>query len=242
MHQGTSKWHSWIFWGIRFQIKRSVSGPHDACFLFFIRHTVEVTSPQSSDTPPVSGMLGLGPNRGSRIHASLNNQPQGDTVLDRIFQQNVSAPNILTVLLGRSNDPTEKYPGSITVGESLQGLENITSQPREPVTSLQPPDAPNQHWQVLLDEDGVIGPDGQPIQAQTRVQGTQNPKQLTAVFDTGFSFPQVPQYVGLFFVCLDCPYDRHSKGSVGRDIFRHPGCIATIRGRSRPNMAYTLRR
>jgi hypothetical protein len=197
MHQGTSKRHSWIFWGISFQIKRSVSGQHDARVLIFIYHIVEVTS--SSDTPPVSGMLGLGPNRGSRIHASLNSQPQGDTVLDRIFQQNLSAPNILTVLLGRSNDPAEKYPGSITVGESLQGLENITSQPREPVTALQPPDSPNQHWQVLLDEDGIIGPDGQPIQVQTRVQGTQNPKQLTAVFDTGFSFPQVPQCVESMF-------------------------------------------
>ena len=196
MHQGRSKRHSWMFWGIRFQIKRSVSRLHDACFLIFICHTVEVTS--SSGIPPVSGVLGLGPNSGSRIHASLDNQPQGDAVLDRIFQQNVSTPNILTILLGRSNDPAETYPGSITVGEYLQGFENITSQPREPVTAL-PPDSPDQHWQVLLDEDGIIGPDGQPIQVQTRVQGTQNPKQLTAIFDTGFSFPQVPQCVDSVF-------------------------------------------
>lgn len=140
-------------------------------------------------------MLGLGPNSGSRIHASLNNQPQGDTVLDRIFRQNISTPNILTVLLGRSNDSTEKYPGDITVGEILQGLENITSQPRVPVTALPAPDAVDQHWQVLLDEDGIIGPDGQPIQLQSSVNGTQNRNQLTAIFDTGFSFPQVPQCV-----------------------------------------------
>jgi hypothetical protein len=159
--------------------------------LFILRHLVEVTS--SSNTPPVSGILGLGPNRGSRIHASLNSQPQGDTVLDRIFRQNVSAPNFLTVLLGRSNDPTDKNPGDITVGEILQGLENVTSQSREPVTTLQPPDAVNQHWQVLLDEDGIIGPDGRPIQVQTRVNGSQSPKQLTAIFDTGFSLAQVPQ-------------------------------------------------
>lgn len=140
-------------------------------------------------------MLGLGPNSGSRIHASLNNQPQGDTVLDRIFQQNVSTPNILTVLLGRSDDPMEKFPGDITVGEILQGLENITNQPRVPVTVLPAPDAANQHWQVLLDEDGIIGSNGQPIQIQSGVKSTQNRNQLRAIFDTGFSFPQVPQCV-----------------------------------------------
>jgi hypothetical protein len=143
----------------------------------------------------VPGTLGLGPNSGSRIHASLNNQPQGDTVLDRIFQQNFSTPNMLTVLLGRSYDPMEKYPGDITVGEILQGLENITNQPRVPVTALPASDAANQHWQVLLDEDGIIGPNGQPIQVQSRVKGTQNRNLLTAMFDTGFSFPQVPQCV-----------------------------------------------
>ncbi len=154
---------------------------------------VQVTP--TSNTPRVPGILGLGPNSGSSIHASLNNQSQGDTVLDRIFRQNISAPNILTVLLGRSNDPAEKYPGDITVGEILQGLENITSQPRVPVTALPALDAMGQHWQVLLDEDGIIGPNGQPIQVQSRVQSTQNRKQLTAMFDTGFSFPQVPQCV-----------------------------------------------
>jgi hypothetical protein len=140
----------------------------------------------------VAGFLGLGPNSGSRIHASLNNQPEGDTVLDRIFRQNVSSPNFLTVLLGRSSDPAEKYPGDITVGEVLQGLENISSQPQVPVTILQTLDSSNQHWQVLLDEDGIIGPDGQPILVQTGVQSTPNPNQLTTFFDTGFSFPQVP--------------------------------------------------
>jgi len=148
----------------------------------------------------VSGILGLGPNSGSRIHASLNNQPKGDTVLDHIFQQNISAHNILTVLLGHSNDPAEKYPGNITVGEILPGLESITTQPRVLVTILQPPDAADQHWQVLLDEDGIIGPDGQPIQVRSRVESTQNPKQLTAIFDTGYSFPQVPQCANCVFV------------------------------------------
>jgi hypothetical protein len=192
-------------------------------------------------------MLGLGPNSGSRIHASLNNQSQGDTVLDRIFRQNVSTPNILTVLLGRSNDPAEKYPGDITVGEIMQGLENITSQPRVPVTTL-PLDAADQHWQVLLDEDGIIGPNGQPIQVQSGVKNTQNRNQLTAVFDTGYSFPQVPQYVllihmsaspfPLFLLCvvvviavLRLPTETFVflKGGVQRNIFWRSRCITGIR-------------
>jgi hypothetical protein len=190
----------------------------------------------------VPGTLGLGPNSGSIIHASLNDQPQGDTVLDRIFLLNVSTPNILTVLLGRSDDPTEKYPGDITVGEILRGLENITNQARVPVTALPAPDAVDQHWQVLLDEDGIIGPDGQPIQVQSSVKSTQNRNQLTAMFDTGFSFPQVPQcviHMSAFpspcFCCvvvivLHLPAKTFVlKGSVKRDIFWRSRCITGIR-------------
>lgn len=202
------------------------------------------------------GYLGLGPNSGSRIHASLNNQPQGDTVLDSIFRQNISAPNILTILLGRSEDPAEIYPGNITVGEVLQGFENITSQPQVPVTIVTAPDAEAQHWQVLLDEDGIIGPDGQPILIQTGVQSTPNQNQLTAVFDTGFSFPQVPLCVKhmstspsvfapvVVVVVVHFIYNPirlFKKGGVQRDIFWCSRCIATIRGWSWPDMAYTLR-
>ncbi|KAI9453906.1 acid protease [Lactarius psammicola] len=177
----------------------AVSGSIKTAQLEFLGYTVSdqaflEVSP-TSDVPPVPGMLGLGPNTGSGVHAALDNQSQGNAVLDRIFRQNVSTPNILTVLLGRSNDPMERYPGNITVGEILPGLESITSQPQVSVTSLPPLDSEDQHWQVLLDEDGIIGPDGKPIQIQTKVQSTSNPKQLTAVFDTGFSFPQVPQEV-----------------------------------------------
>ena len=164
----------------------------------FVFPTVQVTPSSDLPTQPGQGMLGLGPNANSRVHTSLNNQPQGDTVVNRIFQQNVSTPNILTVLLGRSNDPVERYPGNITVGEIIPGMENITTEPKLPVTVDPQVFSYDQHWQVLLDANGIIGPDGKPIQVQTSVQGTQNPNQLTAVFDTGYSFPQVPQYVLLF--------------------------------------------
>ena len=120
-------------------------------------------------------------------------------MLDRLFRHNFEFlfwnRNYLTVLLGRSNDPAELYPGDITVGQALEGLEDITNQPRVPVTVLPTIDSEYQHWQVLLDEDGIIGPDGQPILVTTGVKSTTNPKQLTAVFDTGYSLPQVPACV-----------------------------------------------
>ncbi|KAF8264653.1 aspartic peptidase domain-containing protein [Lactarius quietus] len=176
-----------------------VSGNIQTAELEFLGYTVPnqafLEISPTSNAPSVPGMLGLGPNSGSRVLASLNYQPQGDTVLDRIFQQNVSTPNILTVLLGRSNDPAEPYPGNISVGEILPGYENITNEPHLPVTVDIPLDSADQHWQVLLDANGIIGPNGQPIQVKTIVPGTANPNQLTAMFDTGFSFPQVPEEV-----------------------------------------------
>ena len=74
-------------------------------------------------------------------------------------------------------------------------MENITNQPQLPVTTNPSSQSSNQHWQVLLDPDGIIGPDGQPIHYLTHVSSTKNPSQLTAIFDTDFTFNQVPGYV-----------------------------------------------
>ena len=205
---------------------------HANLICFFCSFPTVQVAP-SSDLPSVPGMLGLGPNSGSRIHVSLNNQPQGDTVVDRIFQQNVSSPNFLTVLLGRSNDPAEQFPGDITVGEIIPGMGNITAEPKVPVTVDPQSYSEDQHWQVLLDANGIIGPDGKPIQVQTTVQGTANPNQLTAMLDTGYSFPQVPPCVCFFSLPLTSAHRSsvHQKSCVGRDIFWSPRRILTDRER-----------
>jgi hypothetical protein len=50
-----------------------------------------------------------------------------------------------------------------------------------------------QHWQTLLDVDGFIV-NGQNIPlGNTSVASTQNKAQLTAVFDNGFTLPQLPR-------------------------------------------------
>lgn len=139
-------------------------------------------------------------------------------MLDRIFKQNTSTPNYITVLLGRSDDPSESPTGDITVGEIIPGYEAVTSQPQLDVSVLSSQNAVNQHWQILLDSDGIVGPAGNNVidefNIQTAVSSTSNKKQLTVSFpphqfvdrsspprvvqvviDTGYSLPQVPSYV-----------------------------------------------
>ena len=153
-----------------------------------------VSVPPDQNNLVGTGLIGLGPNNGSQVQDALKDQQGGDAVLDRIFQQNTTTPNFITILLSRDDDPGESFPGDLTVGEVLPGFEAITSQPQLPVTTVPIFDTGDQHWQTLLDPNGIIGPDGKAIDVKTGVASTKNPKQLTAVFDTGFSLPQVPKY------------------------------------------------
>lgn len=54
------------------------------------------------------------------------------------------------MLLSRSDDPDELFPGDLSVGEVLPGYSAITSQPKLGVTQVPTGDAGNEHWQVLL--------------------------------------------------------------------------------------------
>ena len=121
------------------------------------------------------------------------NSSSGITPLDHIFQQNSSTSNYITILLQRDDDPSDIFPGELTVGELVEGYENITSQPQLNVTQVSISERGDQHWQLLVDDDGVIGPDGKPIDIDTSVKQTSNKGQVTAVLDTGFSLPQVPK-------------------------------------------------
>ena len=158
------------------------------------RLTVQI-SPNSDNQTEGTGLIGLGPHTGSNIQQTLGNGT-GNPPLDRIFQQNTSTPNYLTVLLGRSEDKDDDdVPGNITIGEILSGYETISSQPKLNVTELKLTEQTAQHWQTLLDADGIIGPNGKSVDVTTGVSSTSNDKQLTVVFDTGYSLPQVPRYV-----------------------------------------------
>ena len=168
--------------------------------------TVQVTP--DSTNPQGLGLIGLGPNKGSNVFSAVGSSA-GAAVVDRIFRQNTSTPNFISVLLGRYDDPTDTFPGDITVGDVLSGYDNINSQSKLEVTegaiqyvrTMDFPDlvavsmleSGSQHWQTLLDKNGVLGPDGQPIALTTVVDKTANGNQLTVVFDTGFTLSQVSQ-------------------------------------------------
>jgi len=137
---------------------------------------VEITP--SSTNPEGSGLIGLGPNTGSNIRGAIDTSA-GDPPLDRIFAQNLTTPNYLTILLSRSDDPDDPFPGDLSVGEPLSGYDAITSQPKIGVTKVSAADISGQHWQVLLDQNGVIGPDGKFIPVNSQVEGTADPNRAT---------------------------------------------------------------
>ncbi|KAK7468975.1 hypothetical protein VKT23_003473 [Stygiomarasmius scandens] len=177
----------------------SVQGEIKTANLEFAGYTVkdqayiEVTPDNTN--PSGKGLIGLGPNTGSNIFKALDNSDTGRAVVNRIFLQNTSTPNFITVNLGRIEDPDDPFPGNITVGSILSGLESISSQPKLEVTEVSVRRSGDQHFQVLIDSDGIIGPDNQSISITTSVDETSNSKQATAVIDTGFSLSQVPKVV-----------------------------------------------
>jgi hypothetical protein len=145
-----------------------------------------VEIPPSSSDAANTGLIGLGPHVGSSVYYALNKNSSGDPPLDRIFRQNTSTPNYLTVLLGRSDDPDEKFPGDLTVGELVPGYENITNQPKLAIADVVASDAGSQHWATLLDENGIVGPNGTIISLPKSqvAQPADSGKKLVAVVST----------------------------------------------------------
>lgn len=84
--------------------------------------------------------------------------------------------------------------------------------PKIPVAEVSVHEKGDQHWQILLDKDGITGPDGKPINITSIVDG--GPR-LNAVLDTGFSLTQVPRQLS------DAIYGRVPNatfGAVGRGV------------------------
>ncbi|KAH0831987.1 aspartic peptidase domain-containing protein [Lanmaoa asiatica] len=150
-----------------------------------------VEAPQGDAAAGADGLIGLGPSSGSDIRA-LGGSAAANPPLDRIFTTDTSVSPLIAILLQRSDDPEEPYPGDLAIGEVLTDHQDIFNQPRLPVTIA--PLAGGQHWQTLLDVNGIIGPNGKPIQIKSQVTGAQT-QNATVIFDTGFTLPQVPPYV-----------------------------------------------
>lgn len=140
-----------------------------------------------------SGLIGLGPNSGSKIYDDLSGST-GYSVLNRIFvENNVSSPSI-TFFLDRANGTAVSNNGMLTIDEVLPQFSNITSYTKLMVDKVHRLTDADQHWQVLTDTNGVIGPDGNTVTLDSIVPSAPN-GQLVAVLDTGFTLTQVPRYV-----------------------------------------------
>jgi hypothetical protein len=124
---------------------------------------------------------GLGPNDGSVVRQKIGDAG-GDSMLNRIFQQNKTSQNYITFLLDRQGDSSESFTGQITISEPVAGFENITSQPKMDIETVPGLTSADQHWQILSDKNkGVIGPDGQIINTNSIVPKAPD-GQLVAVF------------------------------------------------------------
>ncbi len=134
--------------------------------------------------------MGLGFDDGSIVRGILGDG-QGDTPLSRIFQQNKTTQNFVSILLDREDDPTDTVTGQITISEFASGYESIESQTKLYIKDVFF-DSSSQHWAVYIDKDGVIGPDGSAISMTSIVPRVRGGK-LIAVLDSGFTFSQVPR-------------------------------------------------
>ncbi|KAG6836699.1 hypothetical protein H0H93_004675 [Arthromyces matolae] len=153
------------------------------------------TSTFSSDihAQGYDGLLGLGPNKGSVIYKKMDDDV-GDTTLTNIFE-NTTSDAYITFLLDRKNAPAQAFSGQLTIAEVVSTFTNITSMPQLDVDKVNKLLGQDQHWQVLTDANvGIMGPDGNPIQVSSIVPSAPDGTYV-AVFDSGFTFSQVPRDV-----------------------------------------------
>ncbi|KIJ43065.1 hypothetical protein M422DRAFT_779838 [Sphaerobolus stellatus SS14] len=135
------------------------------------------------------GLIGIGPSSSSVVRKKLADA-SGNPFLDNVFRLNTTTPNIMTVQLSRDGDTGSKVRGLFTIGEVNDDFEKIVNMPRLPVVVLPSSRSDTQHWTTLI--DGFIGPNGKNLSIHSSTPGIPNGK-LSAVYDTGFTFPQVPK-------------------------------------------------
>ena len=134
--------------------------------------------------------MGIGFDAGSIIRGKVGDGA-GDTPLSRVFQQNKTTQNYVSLQLDRANDPTDTITGQITISELVSGNESIASQPKLYLKDAFM-DSSNQHWAIITDNNGVLGPDGSSISVESIVPHVSG-GQMVAVLDSGFTFSQVPR-------------------------------------------------
>lgn len=143
----------------------------------------------------IFGILGLSFDQGSEVFTetfiqSGTNSTAGRTFLSNVFAQNTSAPNIFTVLLGRTDDTDGPQEGVFTIGEYDDQYKDVANQPKLPRTPAQLHQLTTlPRWSVQMDGMKV---NGQAFQFNQSSVSEAAPGKTVAVLDTGFTFSQIP--------------------------------------------------
>lgn len=143
----------------------------------------------------IFGILGLAFDLGSTVFIETvetfgRGNQQGLSFMSRVFAEDPSAPNLFTVLLGRSYDKDGPEEGAFTISEYVEGLEEVANQTklfRTPAQTVNITDTPR--WSVILDGMTVNGKQFQ--FNQSNVAEVDDGKQVV-VLDTGFTNSQLP--------------------------------------------------
>ncbi|KAG8863787.1 hypothetical protein FRB96_007624 [Tulasnella sp. 330] len=166
----------------------------------YARKLVEVQNVTGFTTNPrnegYTALVGLGPPESSTVYSAFNTTV-GLPMMNNIFRQNLTNENYITLLLPRAFDPDSNSTGVMTVSELVPGFEAVANQTKLPVSMLTAQEftQQQQHWTTLTDANGVIGPNGQAINVMTNVTSAAGTGKLVAVFDSGYSLPQVPKAI-----------------------------------------------
>lgn len=156
----------------------------------------------------IYGFLGLGFDAdvasaiGFNLNRTIGNSNQGRSPLANIFYQNMSLPNFITIMLGRSGDLDSTAEGMLTISEYIEGYEDIENTPKLPVFQSSDGSA---RWTVLVDGISV---NGKSIALNSSSKDVPHGKSI-GLLDTGFTQPSFPSYVvdAIYSTIPDAFYD-----------------------------------
>lgn len=118
------------------------------------------------------------------------NNTQGRTFLGNVFAQNKTAPNLFTVLLGRTDDPAGDQEGVFTIGEYDPEFKNVAQQPKLTRTPAQVVNITTEpRWSIQMDKMLV---NGKEFKFNKSLVSEAPAGKTVMVLDTGFTFSQFP--------------------------------------------------
>ncbi|KAJ3523571.1 hypothetical protein NM688_g8705 [Phlebia brevispora] len=169
-------------------------GPYEVPSQAFLNAT-NATNFDAIFSSGIIGIMGLSFDLASTVFLETaatfgGNDTQGLTFLSNVFLQNLSAPNLFTVLLGRSYDDEAPQEGVFTISEYVDEFSCVADQTKLVRTPSQIANLTTEpRWSVQMDSMTV---NGQQFQFNASSVSEAAPGKQVAVLDTGFTFSQLP--------------------------------------------------